>query len=84
MTPEIKMPLNKILNSILLVTIGAPRGVGRLSIKDFLIGSIPNVKAGGPSMIMFTHNSCNAVNGAFNPIKTVVNTTATDARLTVS
>ena len=73
-----------IFPNIFLVTILAFLFVGFLFIKSPLIGSSPKAIAGGPSIIIFIHNNCIAVNGALSPVKVDNKTTITEAKLTVS
>ena len=81
---EMNNPPKIIRTNISRDTMLAFRGVGLFFIKELRIGSKLSVKAGGPSIIKFTHNSSSAVNGVGNPALIDAKTTTTDDRLTVS
>src|SRR5665648_30697 len=80
----INNPLVTILSNMSLVTIEAFLLMGWFSSKCSLGGSSPKVKAGGPSMIIFTHNNCNVVKGILYPISSANITVTNATTLTVS
>ena len=63
-TTAMNAPETMMRSSMPRETMPASRRVGLRSIRLSRIGSIPSVSAGGPSMMMLTHSSCNAVYGA--------------------
>ena len=83
-TTAMNAPETMMRSSMPRETMPASRRVGLRSIRLSRIGSIPSVSAGGPSMMMLTHSSCNAVNGAARPLNSEASTTTTEDRFTVS